>query len=109
MSEIEELRARLAQTEVQLAGCGVAALGWSRDEPAKPGDYGWSESYADVLRLRSEVELLRKVAGEVRLLLAGGLSEGGRSRLVCMLGMAAGLPAAFRAPSLPSICQETDQ
>ena len=45
---------RIEQLEVQLAGCGVAALGWSKDDPAKPGDYGYSASYGDVLTLREK-------------------------------------------------------
>ena len=48
----------LDQANVQLAGCGVAALGWSKDDPAKPGDYGYSASYGNVLALRKKFELL---------------------------------------------------
>ena len=56
MAEVEQLR-------VQLAGCGAAALGATK-EPAKRGDYGWSPSYEDVLNLRlrcdaAEAELAR--------------------------------------------------
>lgn len=46
------------QFEVQLAGCGVAAIGLSNQDPAKPGDFGWSASYADVLKLRRAFEKL---------------------------------------------------
>jgi hypothetical protein len=38
---------------VRLAGCGVAALGYVKDDEMKPGDYGHSASLDDVLRLRA--------------------------------------------------------
>lgn len=53
--ERDEAKARLEQTEVQLAGCSAAALGWSKDPPT-PGMYGWSASYGDVLSLRLKYE-----------------------------------------------------
>jgi hypothetical protein len=39
------------QLQVQLAGCGAAALGATK-HPAVRGDYGWSLTYQDVLELR---------------------------------------------------------
>jgi len=45
------------RTRVQLAGCGVAALGGtSPEQVAKPGDWGYSASYGDVLALRIKYE-----------------------------------------------------
>jgi hypothetical protein len=55
---------RAEQAEVQLAGCGVAALGWAK-EPPQPGDYGWSASFADVLKLRHRMERAESVCEAV--------------------------------------------
>jgi hypothetical protein len=54
-------RDRAERAEVQLAGCGAAAMGAvePRAPEAKPGDYGWSPAYADVVKIRREVEQLR--------------------------------------------------
>ena len=51
IEEIEKL-------QVQLAGCSVAALGGIKNIVRK-GDYGWSQSYQDVLDLRKEFEKLK--------------------------------------------------
>lgn len=55
--ERNALGERAGQAEVQLAGCGCAALGWSTS-PAKQGDWGWSPAYDDTLLLRRAFEKL---------------------------------------------------
>jgi hypothetical protein len=55
----KELKKRVEQLEVQLAGCATAALG-STINTANPGDYGWSGSYQDVLNLRIRYDELKK-------------------------------------------------
>lgn len=57
-AEIDAAKERYEKAETQLAGCGVAALGWN-DNPAKQGDWGWSPSYQDVLTLRKNWESQR--------------------------------------------------
>ncbi len=52
--EVEDL---IDQLRVQLAGCGAAALGATKD-PAKEGDWGWSVSYQDVLNLRKKFDAI---------------------------------------------------
>lgn len=64
---IEEWKERAERAETQLAGCGVAALGWNQ-EPAKQGDWGWSASYQDVLTLRRKWEALQAQIDRVRAL-----------------------------------------
>ena len=59
-----ELRARAERAELQLAGCSAAALGWDLD--SKPGDYGYSASYGDVVKIRRELEELRAENSRLR-------------------------------------------
>lgn len=54
-----------SQLRVQLAGCGVAAMGGT-DDSAKPGDYGWSPAYQAVLELRAGYEALLAENRELR-------------------------------------------
>lgn len=64
----EKLHHDLEQLRVQLAGCGVAAKGGiaPRADEAKPGDFGWSASYGDVLETRYAYEALLKAIDVVR-------------------------------------------
>lgn len=62
--EKKELKERVQRSEVQLAGCSVAALGWADKE--KAGDYGWSASFQDVLKLRKKYEKLLKTIKEAK-------------------------------------------
>lgn len=62
--QCEALKARIEQLEVQLAGCGVAALGG--DKKARIGDYGWSGSYQQVLKLREMYESALKDLEQLR-------------------------------------------
>ncbi len=71
--EIERLKAEAEQLRVQLAGCGVAALSNTRksmaEQEVKPGGYGYSASYGDVLRaVTREIEWRERAeAAEQRL------------------------------------------
>ena len=56
-SKIKELEDTIEQLRVQLAVCGVAALGYAKGKnDCKKGDYGWSVSFEDVKRMRAELE-----------------------------------------------------
>lgn len=46
----------LERVRVQLAGCAVAAQGYDLDLPKTA--YGWSASYADVVALRKNFEIV---------------------------------------------------
>lgn len=58
-----EWKARAEKAEVQLAGCGRAALGYG--EGCMHGDYGWSASLGDVMQLRADRDRLREMLREV--------------------------------------------
>ena len=55
--ELGVLKSHVEQLQVQLAGCGVAALGGT-SEKAVVGDFGWSPTYEEVLNLRNAYDRL---------------------------------------------------
>ena len=69
------------QLEVQLAGCGAAALGHGvvTGVAVADGEYGWSASYEDVLSLRQKYEyaktILREFLSDARVRAAVGDAE----------------------------------
>ena len=54
---LDALKKRIDHLELQLAGCLTAAEGWI-ENPAKPGEYGYSLAYQKVLDLRQRYEKL---------------------------------------------------
>lgn len=85
---METDKERVEQLEVQLAGCGVAALGWAKDgQRAKQGHYGWSGSYQDVLDLREKYERQLRLLRNLRRVLV----------LVVLLAALEALPLLVRA------------
>jgi hypothetical protein len=66
LEEVDKLR-------VQLAGCGVAAFGYAKDEKGaelKKGDYGWSASYQDVKDLWEKYNTLTSKISKERIIKA---------------------------------------
>jgi len=64
---LDKVTDELERTRVQLAGCGVAAMGntretLARNKEVKQGDYGWSASYGDCLRAAEREIELREAA-----------------------------------------------
>ncbi len=66
LSEHRRLERARDQLEVQLAGCGVIAMGYGKSDEVKSGDYGWSGSYEDVKKLRVKMEKLEELLRPLR-------------------------------------------
>jgi hypothetical protein len=82
-AELTRLRVENEQLRVQLAGCGVAALGNTIEavkQRVSKGDYGWSASYGDVcdavdreLKLREALSVARDSLIEAKIV--GSIAE----------------------------------
>lgn len=75
LADLARSNAETEQLRVQLAGCGVAALGGTdqRTQVANKGDYGWSPAYADTLALRLKYEAAEAALATAH---ASGYAEG---------------------------------
>jgi hypothetical protein len=77
--QFDALVSELERLQVQLAACGVAALGGTK-HPAKKHSYGWSPAYQDTLELRRKYDALNLLYSLRRPTRkrAPGLQEGAR-------------------------------
>ena len=58
---VKTLEDKIEQLRVQLAGCGVAALGYAKGKnDCKKGGYGWSQSFEDVKTLWAKYSAVLK-------------------------------------------------
>ncbi len=60
LSEHRRIERARDQLEVQLSGCGVAAMGYGKSDEVNQGHYGWSGSYEQVKELRAKMEKLEE-------------------------------------------------
>lgn len=63
LSEVGRLTEEVNRLQVQLAGCGVAAMDGSPSVECPRDGYGWSPAYANVLTLRRCMDAVRSEIG----------------------------------------------
>jgi hypothetical protein len=65
LMQFRQMLDELERTRVQLAACGVAALDGSEAQEVPRDAYGWSASYASVLKTRRQFNTLQRTLFEV--------------------------------------------
>jgi uncharacterized small protein (DUF1192 family) len=101
-AEIDRLRAEVEQMHVQLANCGVTAIcntHQSREnQKCVEGDYGWSQSYQDVIEAVGREIALREESRRLRAELKTAHTSGIRE------GMERALKAAKKDECVDDVC-----